>query len=280
MKSTNSFARIAFTLLCLFAFASASFAATRPLQYPYGLAVDAKGNLYVANNLGNDILVYSTKYTQVASRTITQGVNNPTGIAFDPFGNLWVANEGSGNISEYTAGKQNTSATITNSIYNPNAIAFDGLGNLWVENNIGYVTVYAPPSAFYPPSVLVQTLTPSYPVFGIAVAKGTFAWGGGGVLNVATATPALISGALNGFDLPNDNPFALAADATGNIYVGNVDGSVNLEEPSQQLPFVQLSFMPNGIAVDSTHGRVYFSNANGNSISVYSTAGALLHVIQ
>ena len=37
----------------------ASFAATKPLNSPQGLALDSKGNLYVANNGGNQILIYT-----------------------------------------------------------------------------------------------------------------------------------------------------------------------------------------------------------------------------
>ena len=70
MKSANTFARIACTLLCVCAFTSASFAATKPLSYPRGLAVDGKGNLYVANSGGNDILVYNPNYVQVTAKTI------------------------------------------------------------------------------------------------------------------------------------------------------------------------------------------------------------------
>jgi hypothetical protein len=39
--------------------------------------------------------------------------------------------------------------------------------------------------------------------------------------------------------------------------------------------FLQLPFVASGIAIDNMRGRVYFSNYNGNSIAVYSTAGAL-----
>jgi streptogramin lyase len=127
MKFRNiRFARtIACTLLCLCAFASASFAAPKPISYPRGLAVDAKGNLYVANSDGNDVLVYNPSYGQVASKTITENIINPTGVAFDPQGNLWVANYGTsngganGSIAEYTNGVENTSHSITNGIFAP-----------------------------------------------------------------------------------------------------------------------------------------------------------------
>src|SRR5215469_1071894 len=60
-----------------------SYAATQPLSYPKGLAVDSKGNLYVANSGGNDILIYNSSYVQITSATITSNISNPTGVAFD-----------------------------------------------------------------------------------------------------------------------------------------------------------------------------------------------------
>ena len=50
-------------LLCLTVFASASFAASSPLNNPRGLAVDAKGNLYVANTLGGAPLEPATLWS-------------------------------------------------------------------------------------------------------------------------------------------------------------------------------------------------------------------------
>jgi DNA-binding beta-propeller fold protein YncE len=59
----NRFARVAVTLTCLAA--PLSFAATHPLNQPMGMAVDAKGNLYVANHGVNQILVYNSSSQQM-----------------------------------------------------------------------------------------------------------------------------------------------------------------------------------------------------------------------
>jgi DNA-binding beta-propeller fold protein YncE len=99
MKPNATFAHIAFILLSLLALASAGFGATDPLAHPWGLAVDAKGNLYVANTYGYNILVFTPGYAAKKTLTITKGVSAPSGVAFDPLGNLWVANAGPGNGS-------------------------------------------------------------------------------------------------------------------------------------------------------------------------------------
>jgi DNA-binding beta-propeller fold protein YncE len=282
MKLTSS---IAATLLWLLASASASMAATNPLSYPTGLALDSKGNLWVANTRDNNILVFAPSYALEKSKTITQGINGPTGTAFDPMGNLWVSNNTNFTVTEYTEGVQNTSATISSGIIAPEGLVIDGLGDIWVNDNNTTVTVYGPPSPFAPPTSLIRTLQFPTFVYGMEIGGGTLSFGGAEAVFFVAADSALISGTLYvGVNAPNNTGAALASDALGNVYMANYDGSVNIYVPVPGnpvvVPFVTLSFAPTGIAVDFARQRVYISNGNGNSISVYNTAGALLKVIE
>ncbi|MGA3089817.1 MAG: hypothetical protein ABSD75_14465 [Terriglobales bacterium] len=287
MKSTNTIARIASTLMYLAVFASASFAATNPLSYPQGLAVDAKGNLYVANSAANNILVFSPAYVLQKSETITQNISFPTAVAFDPLGNLWVANAepsnggASGSIAEYIGGKQNTNATITAFIENPLAMTIDAIDNIWVVNNLTNILVFSSTSAYAPPAALLQLITPTPPVYGVAIAASdVVAWGSNSGLFLGPE--ALPSGAIeNPAAFPTLTGFALASAAGGNLYVANGDGSIDIITTTPAAdPFLKLSFVPSGMAVDKVRGRLYISNSGGNSILVYSTAGTLLHTIQ
>ncbi|MGA9642395.1 MAG: hypothetical protein WBQ72_13450 [Terriglobales bacterium] len=293
MKSTKNFTRIAATLLCLLAFASASFAAkTNPLSYPSGLAVDAAGNLWVANNLDNNILVFGANYKQLPDETITQGINGPTGIAFDSFGNLWVADNRNNTVTEYTGGVQDTGATITNGISQPEAIAVDGLNNVWVANTFnadggGYdtsFTVYAPGTVYGPGSNLLMTFGP-YPtlLYGIVVSEGAFVYGDGNYLNLTPASVAIATGSVSGVNVGGNNTAVwVASAANGTIYFTTTDNAVNYAKPASLGSASQLfglSFAPSGIAVDSVRGRIYISNGPGNVIEVYSTGGTLLKTI-
>lgn len=90
---------IVWTLLCLVFFASLSFAASG-LNNPSALAVDAKGNLWVANQGANNILKFNPNYVLQAKSTITAGINAPTGIALDPLGNVWVIDSVNAAVTE------------------------------------------------------------------------------------------------------------------------------------------------------------------------------------
>jgi len=73
------------------------------LNDPAGVAFDAAGNLYVANELSNTI----SKVTPAGAVTtfVSSGLSYPAGLAFDAAGNLYVANEGSNTISKVTVGR-------------------------------------------------------------------------------------------------------------------------------------------------------------------------------
>jgi sugar lactone lactonase YvrE len=280
-------------LLCLAVFASASFAATSPLNNPRGLAVDAKGNLYVANTLGGangtgNILVYSPAYVQLPKKTITQNINLPAAVAFDPSGNLWVANDGAsnggthGSVAEYIAGVQNMKATIAQGIVEPTALAVDGMDNLWVENNFGNIAIYGSNSAYAPPTVLMQTLTPPPPLAGMAiVGNDVLAYSSNGFTLLTPATPALVSASLQGYAVATTG-VALAGGTGGTLYIAADNQNIYFALPNQGASYLSaVPFVPAGIAVDNARGRLYVSSGFGNSIYVISaTSGAILDIIQ
>ena len=267
-------------------FASTSFAALQ-LKKPAGLAVDATGNLYVANFGLNNILVYSPKYVQLFNKTIKQNISGPEAVALDTFGNVWVANftgnanGTSGYITEYTGITQNSDATINNDIVGPLYLAFDGLDNLWVLNDGAYVSVYSPTVAFAPPSKLLyefdtelSTLTVGPGVMASGTTSETYE-NSSSVLLQGTGT--IGSEIEYGFGAA-----AMAADNLGNIYSSDPSGQVHILPPNFEgaSGFVSLGFTPRGMAVDNKNKRLYASNEAGNEIVVYSTVtGELLETI-
>jgi hypothetical protein len=249
------------------------------LDNPQGLAVDASGNIYVAN--GNVVLVYSFAYQQQLDKLIAYNVNAASGVAIDPYGNVWVSNYGGDNITEYIAGVQNASATISKSIETPTALAIDGLDNLWVLNNSGYVTIYSPTTVYAPPSNLVQSIPLDKAAGGFTVGAGAFLFGTSSQVFMESASATLLGNPLTGGAI-GLGATALAPDNSGNIYGANGSNAFMILPDGTATTFVTLPYSTptGGIAVDNARKRVYFSNTWGNQILVYSKAGVLLQTIK
>jgi YVTN family beta-propeller protein len=275
-KKNHQFAiTIGAAMLLMLSCLSQGWAATS-LNGPRGLALDAKGNLYVANQGSNQVLVYNANYAQQAKKTISAGVSQPVGVAFDSRGNMYVANKGSQSITQYSStGVQNTSFSVTSGIDNPWAITVDAVDDLYVSNNFTNITVYALDNG----APLVKTMTPGYTVYGITVHGSQFytgsvnEWTEGFVGELLTGGSPIYAG--NAYE-----GLALTTDTAGDLYVANATGEVDFWGPGGGYAILVLGFGPEGIAVDSVRGRVYLSNQSGNQILVYNTSGTLLHTIQ
>lgn len=135
-----------------------------------GIAFDASGNLWVANNGGTTIVeiaaaavASATGVTPVTPITVLNGsvvgglatINNPWGILFDKNGNLWFTNEQlgvsacAGSIVEFTAASIGGGGIITPapdvviaptaiggtaSLCDPNGISMNSAGNITIAN--------------------------------------------------------------------------------------------------------------------------------------------------
>jgi sugar lactone lactonase YvrE len=109
---------------------------TEGLNGPFGEAVDAAGNLYVANqdSPGNVVIYPPGKLSPRLS--LSQDLDTPQGVAVDASGNVWITNRG-GNpgIAVFPPGETEPSAYITNSlIQKPIEDFFDGAGNLYFSD--------------------------------------------------------------------------------------------------------------------------------------------------
>ena len=137
------------------------------LNSPYAVALDAQGNLYVADAANNRVLEYDTPLTAgtTADRVFGQlnftsntvlslsasSLNSPANVALDPQGNLYVADSANNRVLEYnlplsagavadhvfgqpnfTTNTANNGGLNANSLNSPNGVALDSKGNLYV----------------------------------------------------------------------------------------------------------------------------------------------------
>jgi beta-lactam-binding protein with PASTA domain len=123
------------------------------LDEPVGIALDAKGNIYVANIFSVTVYPPNPLGTLNEAPTATINVENGGvtlyGMALDASGNIYVAYPGT--IEVYAANPTGTVttplATITGSnthLAETHSIAFDASGRIYVTDNVYGIVVFAP----------------------------------------------------------------------------------------------------------------------------------------
>lgn len=235
---------------------------------PAGLAIDASGNIFVADNANNAIREISPAgvvTTFAGSTSGTSGTTNatgtsarfrnPAGIAFDGSGNLYVADYSNNEIRKITtagvvttfAGSSSgtsgyTNATGTSARFKtPAGLVFDSSGNLYVtdlgNNAVRKVT----------PSAVVTTFAGS--------TSGT-----AGSTN-ATGTSARFSA-----------PAGIVIDGAGNLYVGE-NGNNDLREitPAAVVTLLAGSSTQTAGTTDGVGTAARFSNVTDMNIDVTGT---------
>jgi hypothetical protein len=124
---------------------------SKGLNAPSSAALDARGNLFVANlnSTPNSIVEYAPPYSSESApiATITNGINEQGSIAVIS-ANLFVPNQGANTVTQYSAPYTGMPTTIVGGQSEPVALAIDGAGNLYVANyGNNTVTEYAAPYA-------------------------------------------------------------------------------------------------------------------------------------
>jgi gliding motility-associated-like protein len=194
-------------------------ATTATLSHPNDVAIDASGNLYIAdydNNCIRKVNTAGTISTFAGTGSLTAGYSGdggpantaelgaPVGIATDNSGNVYIADEGNSRIRMVTpAGIISTVAgnghygfsgdggpAIAAELSNPVGISADGLGNLYISDNFNN---------------RIRKVTSSGAILTLA-GNGTGAYSGDG----GPATDA----ALNA-------PWGVAIDGAGTVYISD-----------------------------------------------------------
>jgi DNA-binding beta-propeller fold protein YncE len=257
-------------------------AATAKLDYPWGVTIAPNGDLYVANYLGNSILVYGKNLCLKPASTITNGVQGPTSVAFDSAGEIYVANAASGNITVYDANHDLLANRTLN--YYGYTLAFDALDDLYIGGTSTFGIELLRSDGTFELNYSVSAFTTPEMA---ATSRHFIAYGG--ITSGQSGTTAFYTyltnqllaasqGPAAGYAwTPFAFPTAMAFDANENLYVAG-QGGVSFFTPlkNTSAPFASLSFLPFGIAADVADKHVFVTNATNDSIAVYSTTGTFL----
>jgi hypothetical protein len=163
------------------------------LAFPVAIAIDANHNAWVANSEADTVTKILPDGSQFTSYACC---NWPAGVAIDQRGFIWIANYMGDSISQLTSDGTIISSGYSDnkaSISHPQGIAIDGAGHVWATN--------------YLSSSLIE------------------------LAGSATSSPGQILSPSAGYekDASFNQPFAVAIDASGNLWVTNFSTNILTE---------------------------------------------------
>jgi sugar lactone lactonase YvrE len=257
---------------------------TLPGSYtnPSGIAVDGKGNLYVADAGANTVSeILASNSSQV---TLASGFNFPLGLALDSSGNVYVADYHTGNVDEILA-SNDTVVTLATGYAGPQGVAVDSSGDVYfadAHDNSVYEILAVDGSIPASPTINLVGGGFSSPEGLAADSKGNIYIADVGNSAVKEMTPgcsstACVTTLASGLNTPE----GVAVDNSGDVYFSTVganslqiilavDGSI---PASPTIISLGSGFNhPIGVAVDGA-GDVFVANYSGPSVFKVITAG-------
>jgi len=247
-------------------------------NYPYGVATDQSGNVFVVDQ-GNVAIkkISAGCGTSTCVTTLAGTYTDPSYVAIDGAGNLYVTDANQVVEISAASGYTTTTNTLGGGPYQPTGVAVDGSGNVYV-NDISMVTgerqVQKIPAGCTS-SACVTTLAGGYnSLFGMAVAPSGDVFFAEELAGLVHEIPAgcVSTGCVVTVGSGLTNPAGLAVDGIGNLFVSDY-GAGNVYELTAASGYnvnyrlnPQNAFAgPMGVAVDGL-GNVIVVNTSANSL--------------
>ena len=193
-------------------------ATSAQLNYPQGVAVDASGNLYIADSNNNRIRKVSGGVITTVAGDGNFGyngdgmpatdawLNGPNGLTVDSAGTIFIADTGNGRIRKVSGGSIATVAGNGGFGYNgdniaatsaeftsPSGVAVDSAGNLYIADLVNHVVRKVS-------AVMITTVA-------------------------GTGTPGYNGGSIPAASAELYGPWGVAVDASGNLYIADTDNN-------------------------------------------------------
>jgi len=211
------------------------------LSNPYGVAVDAGGNVWVANYNASTLCEFSPTGKSPASGYSGGGLHSPQALAIDFAGNVWASNQAANLLSGFSASgvPLGASGFSGGGLNNPFGPAIDPSGNVWIAD-------------------INSNAISEFNGSGAAL-SGSGGYTGGGL----------------------NTPQSLAIDANGTVWVANFAGNSLSEFSSSGTAVSSTAFTGGGLsgaagtAIDPS-GNIWISDYNGSALSEFNALGSAL----
>ncbi len=263
--------------------AAQSVVPTSNLSYPYRVAVDASGNIYIANTQGNEALKETlSQGTYTESVIASTGLETPYGIAVDASGNVYIADNGNNRVLLETpsgSGYTQTVVTTTTVLSYPTGVAVDSSGNLYIADTGGGKILKETPSGnSYTETVVGRGLDQ---IVGIAVDSSGNVYASD-IDDQAVYAFTYSAGTYTKSTVLNSGlnyPYDVAVDSLGNLYISDFSNDRIVEETYNSPGNYTESVFPTyglagalGVAVDP-NGNIYIADTFAFNIKKLTLAG-------
>jgi hypothetical protein len=242
---------------------------------PYSVAIDAAGNIYVAQAIvaydpGNALLKETWNGSGYTETTIASGLGYPTSVAVDGAGNVYVGDQDGLTLYKETptANGSYLQSVVEDSLGTIGSMAVDATGNVYVgRGGIGIEKETLLSNGTYSGSEIIDT------IYGGAISvdsAGNLYIADGSTVGIREETPSQ-SGYTQSIIASGENIATLALDGLGNIYFNNFGSNSSImKETLTGNGYVQTTLTANGpgyvSAVDAS-GNLYFANDQTGTVT-------------
>ncbi len=233
-------------------------------SFPYGVAVDPAGNVFVANVDSNSVATITPTY-KVTANAITNGLTYPISVAVGPDESIYVGSAGasSGYITQFSG--STPQQTITQNAFAPYSIAVDQFADLYIVAGGGVAIddsngnqIFAPGYTGYDVDSIALGNASLY-----AFLDNTWLQGNGSYM--------LRTGGLQDEVGPTGSAYpAGAACGNGACWYGDADYDTLAVSNGGNFHSVQLNYSPAGVAYDQLHNRAFVADPVNNAVHVYN----------
>jgi hypothetical protein len=207
------------------------------IDYPFAIAADPNGDMLIVNNAGSSVTEYTNQGAFVTSGLAGAEASLPVAIAPDLNHGFWLANEGDSSVTHID--KNGNLLARAFCCDGANGVATDSLGNAWIANfyagSISELASDGTVEATTTGGGLSNVTDPADPnsnePSGIAVDAGQNVWianfFAANFSNIAGSATTLAAGTAispstgYGLDAHLVQPFAIAPDAGGNLWISD-----------------------------------------------------------
>ncbi|HLY16683.1 MAG TPA: FG-GAP-like repeat-containing protein [Bryobacteraceae bacterium] len=239
------------------------------LNLPRAVALDAQGNVYIADAANNSIVEWNAG-TQQATILVSSGLSSPSGVAVDASGNVYIADSGHNAIRQWSPLTQILIPVVTG-LNSPQGVALDSAGNVYFTDT-GNHAVKEWSAVSQKVSVLVSSGLTTPAALAVDAAGNVYiADSGSNMLFEQPASGGPLTLLVSGLSAPT----GVAVDGQGNVYVSDTGNNAlkQWNAATQQVTSLISSGLkgPAGLAVDGLE-NVYVADSGDSAVEELSIA--------